>query len=227
MTAIVTGSSSGIGRAVTLALINEKINVIGISRSSSGIISPLFKEILMDLGNIGSLTEIINDLRKTSAIDILINNAGCAYFGLHEEINAAKIHEMVTTNLEVPLVLTGLLLRDLKSVGGTIINISSVTAKNINPHGAAYGATKAALSSFGNSIFAEARKNGVRVANIHPEMTDTNLYRNADFEADTSDSSCLFPKNIADLVVQILHAPSGFTINDITVNPQYHRIKRK
>ena len=137
------------------------------------------------------------------------------------------IHEMVTVNLEVPMLLTSIFLRNFKKNKGQIINISSVTAKEINPHGAAYGATKAGLTSFGSSIFAEARKYGVRVTNIHPEMTDTDLYRNADFEADTEFGCSLTSSLIAETILNVLKSPEGFSVNDITINPQYHRLKRK
>ena len=77
------------------------------------------------------------------------------------------------------MIITNLLLRDLKKNKGTIINISSITAGKANPHGCAYGATKAGLTSFSHSLFEEARKYGVRVVNLEPDMTDTKLYRNA------------------------------------------------
>ena len=83
------------------------------------------------------------------------------------------------------------------------------------------------LTSFGSSIFAEARKYGVRVTNIHPEMTDTDLYRNADFEADTEFGCSLTSSLIAETVLNVLKSPEGFSVNDITINPQYHRLKRK
>ena len=118
------------------------------------------------------------------------------------------IHEMVTVNLEVPMLLTSIFLRDFKKNKGQIINISSVTAKEINPHGAAYGATKAGLTSFGSSIFAEARKYGVRVT-------------------DTEFGCSLTSSLIAETILNVLKSPEGFSVNDITINPQYHRLKRK
>ena len=59
-------------------------------------------------------------------------------FGPHEEINVNKIHNMVALNLEAPLILTQLFLRDLKKIRGTIINISSITAKKSSTYGCAY-----------------------------------------------------------------------------------------
>lgn len=227
MAALITGSSKGIGRAIVQKMLDKNITVYGISRTPSGIDSPLFHEYLMDLTDTKKLLNTLAEICSETIIDILINNAGCGYYGLHEELNETDIHKMIMTNFEVPALITNYLLRGFKKNGGTIINISSVTAKSVNPHGAVYGATKAALTSFSNSIFAEARKYGVRVAAIHPEMTDTDLYRNADFEADRTDGCCLYPDTVADCVMNVINQDFGIAINDITINPQFHRIKRK
>ena len=77
------------------------------------------------------------------------------------------------------MIITNLLLRDLKKNKGTIINISSITAEKTNPHGCAYGATKAGLTSFSHSLFEEASQNGVRVGNLEAGETAANLYRAA------------------------------------------------
>ena len=227
MTAVITGTSSGIGKSTALLLIENNIEVIGFSRTPSEIQNPLFKEYLIDLTDLKAFEKLIREIKKEKEISVIVNNAGCGYYGLHEELNASMIHEMVTVNLEVPMLLTSIFLRDFKKNKGQIINISSVTAKEINPHGAAYGASKAGLTSFGSSIFAEARKYGVRVTNIHPEMTDTDLYRNADFEADTEFGCSLTSSLIAKTILNVLKSPEGFSVNDITINPQYHRLKRK
>ena len=99
------------------------------------------------------------------------------------------------------MIITNLLLRDLKKNKGTIINISSITAEKTNPHGCAYGATKAGLTSFSHSLFEEARKYGVRVVNLEPDMTDTNLYRNADFTVDENEAARIQPNEVADAVL--------------------------
>ena len=125
------------------------------------------------------------------------------------------------------MILTNLLLRDLKRYGGTIINISSVTAELNNPHGCAYGATKAGLSSFSRSLFDEVRKYGVRVVNIQPDMTKTDLYRNADFTQGEEENSYLMPEEVADTVRDIIQMRDGVVVTEITMRPQLHRIRRR
>ena len=108
-----------------------------------------------------------------------------------------------------------------------MINISSVTAGSSNPHGCAYGATKAGLSSFSRSLFDEARKYGVKVVTISPDMTQTNLYRNANFKESDDIQSYLMPQEVAKAVEFVLSQRDGLVISDITLKPQIHRIGRK
>ena len=186
-----------------------------------------FHKITCDLCNTQKLIETIQSINKDHDISLLINNAGVGYYGLHEELNPQKISQMVRTNLEAPMIITNLLLRDLKKNAGIIVNTSSVTAGKSNPHGCAYGATKAGLTSFSHSLFDEARKYGVKVINIEPDMTATNLYRNADFTADEDAEARLLPEEIADAVWYAVSQREGLVVTDIVVKPQLHRIKRK
>ena len=173
------------------------------------------------------LTPTQKYVNKNHDISLLINNAGVGFYALHEELNPVKISQMVRTNLEAPMIITNLLLRDLKKNKGTIINISSITAEKTNPHGCAYGATKAGLTSFSHSLFEEARKYGVRVVNLEPDMTDTNLYRNADFTVDENEAARIQPNEVADAVLYVLGQREGLVMTDITIRPQLHRIARK
>ena len=125
------------------------------------------------------------------------------------------------------MILTNRLLRVLKQNHGYIINISSITAKQSSPHGCAYGATKAGLTGFGTSLFDEARKYGVRVTTIHPDMTDTKLYRDADFSCSQEEGSFLLASEVAETVRYVLSQRDGVVVPDITLRPQLHRIARK
>lgn len=228
--AILTGASGGIGAAITKELVSLDYEVYGFGRDfskpDSPIESDLFHPIVLDLTDTTALCNTVRSLRKENNISLLINNAGVGYFGLHEELSPSKIHEMITVNLEVPLILSQLLLRDFKQNHGQIINISSVTATKSNPHGCAYGATKAALSSFSKSLFDEARKYGVRVTSIQPDMTVSDFYRNADFTTDFEDDCSLLPADVAQAVHTILTLRSGMVATELTLQPQKHRIRR-
>ena len=227
-TAIITGASSGIGLSICKVVLRLVYKVYGIARdfSKTDLSDDNFIPVTCDLMNTQIICEKIKNIRKENNITLLINNAGVGYFGLHEELNPQKIHEIIATNIEAPLILTQLRLRDLKKNKGSIINISSITAKESSPHGCAYGASKAALTHFSNSLFDETRKYGVKVTAIHPDMTQSNFYRNANFKEGDSLDTFITPDEVASAVELILNQRNGLVMRDITLSPQKHIIKR-
>lgn len=227
--AIVTGASSGIGCAISKKLCELGYEVFGLGRDFSKvqITEKSFYPIVCDLLETDELCACVKKITSQYQLHVLVNNAGVGYYGLHEELNPKKIKELVRTNLEVPMILTQQLLRHLKKNTGYVINISSVTANESNPHGCAYGATKAGLASFSHSLFDEVRKYGVKVMTIFPDMTKTNLYRNADFQEGDEIESYLLPEEVAEAVAFMLSQREGMLISDISLKPQIHRIKRK
>ena len=226
-TAVVTGASSGIGKAIALMLAEEGYEVIGIGRNfreeSKGV-----KTLVADLTDETVLLDTVKQIKQMAGkVSLLVNCAGVAYYGLHELLGAAKIREMVRLNIELPMILTEEFLPAIREQQGTIVNVSSVTAMAASPHAAAYGATKAALSHFSDSIFAEERKHGVRVINIEPDLTETNLYRNADFTTSDDPSACLNPADVAEALRSALHTRPGTCIRNIRLSPQKNIINRK
>ncbi|GAA0076973.1 SDR family NAD(P)-dependent oxidoreductase [Clostridium sp. CTA-5] len=227
--AIVTGASSGIGFEISKVLINLGYRVYGIGRDFSKINlnEDNFIRVTCDMTKTSILCEKIKEIKNKEDVYILINNAGVGYFGPHEELNPKKIHEMVTINLEAPMIITQMLLRDLKKNSGFIINISSIEAKKSSTYGCVYGATKAGLTHFSNSLFDEARKYGVKIIAIHPDMTKTNFYRNANFKEGEITESYITAKEIAKTVEMVVTQREGMVITDITIRPQKHLIQRK
>lgn len=226
--AIITGASSGIGLEISKVLCRLDYEVFGIGRNfNNEFTNNHFHEIVCDILDTEKLCAAVKEISAQNRVTVLVNNAGTAYYGLHEELNVRKIQQMVRTNLEAPMILTYSLLRDLKKNRGYVINISSVTATGSNPHGCAYGATKAGLSSFAHSLFDEARKYGVKVVTISPDMTKTNLYRNANFREGDDAESYLLPEEVAQAVEYVLSGREGLVVSDITLKPQLHRITRK
>lgn len=234
--AIVTGASSGIGAAISARLCKMGYEVFGIGRSFGSSFAeqfpdaadnPLFHAVVCDLLDTEKMLKLVRGIAAEAGVTLLVNNAGSAYYGLHEELSPKKIQEMVRTDLEVPMILSQQLLRGFKKNKGCIVNIASVTAQQSNPHGCAYGAVKAGLVSFSRSLFDEARKYGVRVATVSPDMTKTELYRNADFTVGEETESYLLPQDVADAVAYIVEQREGVVVSEVTLRPQYHRIRRK
>lgn len=226
--ALVTGASSGIGRAIAEKLSEEGYEVYGIGRNFPDAEAPQgMHRLVYDLTDTKRLPDYLRENIKKK-LSLLVNCAGAAYYGPHETLSPASIHEMVTVNAEVPILLANRYLRDLRDTGGAIVNVSSVTAKqNNNSFGCAYGATKAAVSHFSEALFEETRKSGVRVITIHPDLTDTGLYRNADFTPADDPECVLSPEEVAEAVWAALCARSGLVVSDITIRPQKNRIVRK
>ena len=138
------------------------------------------------------------------------------------------ISELTAVNFTAPLLLTNLFLRDLKNRQGHLLFLSSVTAaKTNNTHGCAYGATKAGISNFAKSLFEEVRKYGVRVTVLAPDMTRTNLYRNASFCAAEDTDAALTPEEVAEYALFALTARDGLNLTELTMQPQRHRLERK
>lgn len=227
--AIVTGASSGIGYAISRKLCEMGYEVYGLGRDFGGdqMMEADFHPVVCDVLDTEGLCACVKQIMSQSQIRILVNNAGVGYYGLHEELNPRKIKELVRTNLEVPMILTQQLLRHLKKNAGYVINISSVTAQESNPHGCAYGATKAGLASFSRSLFDESRKYGIKVMTIFPDMTKTNLYRHADFREGDEAESYLVPEEVAAAVEFMLNQREGMIVTDLTLKPQIRRIKKK
>ena len=232
--AIVTGASSGIGLAISRVLCELNYDVYGFGRDfereeTAQLIqsTDAFHPVIGDLLDTQTVCERVKQIIGEARVEILVNAAGVGYYGLHEHLSVKQIQTLVRTNLELPLILTNRLLRVLKENNGSIINISSVTAKQSSPHGCAYAATKAGLTAFGESLFDEARKYGVKVTTIHPDMTQTNLYRDADFTCAKEAGCYLESEQIAEAVRFLLEQPQGTVIPELTIRPQYHRIARK
>ena len=222
-TAIVTGASSGIGKAIAEVLVKNGYEVYGIGRNFTEDVR--FHAIVCDLLDEKQYQAMMLSLPKE--IDVLVNNAGCAYYGMHETISDARIHEMIKLNLEIPERMSQHYIRALRLRQGLMINVASITGTHPSPHSACYASTKAAMISFSNSIFEENRKHGVKVTCLIPDMTETNLYRNADFKADENDGCCLYPMDIANVVEQILSQRNGIVAKEIIIQPQFHRIQKK
>ncbi len=226
-TALVTGASSGIGEAISRMLCEEGWTVYGIGRAfTSPIDHPSFHALCCDLLKPEERKHALNEVPEQE-LSLLINNAGCAWYGLHETMNEEKIQAMVRTDLEIPMILCQRYLRQLRSVQGTILNVVSVTALGSSPHAAAYGASKAGLLSFTRSLFEENRKYGMKVGAILPDLTDTSLYRNADFTPSRAPGCVLSAEQVADAVKYMLSLPEGSVISELVLQPQKNRIERR
>lgn len=230
-TVLLTGASSGIGLATGLKLAKEGYEVFGIGRTyDNTLVYPenfhCFSCDITDATALNKTLQVIKKALPFPAPDILIHSAGIGLYGLQETLEPSDLQALIRTNLEAPILITTEFLGFMKQrKQGHIFFLSSVTAKKANTYGCAYGATKAGLLSFANSLFEEARKNNIKITTLLPDMTKTNLYRNADFTAD--EAACLFPKDIADTISYVLSCGDHLNVTELTIQPQKHRIQKK
>ena len=226
--ALVTGASGGIGRAIAEKISEMGYFVYGIGRDfkeEEG--SCPFLPVRLNLRDAKASEEFFRKLKSEGKLSVLVHSAGVAYYGFHESLNAEKIMEMTEVNFTIPLSITQYFLRDLKEEKGHIFFLSSVTALHENGYGAAYGATKAGLLSFARSLFSENRKSGLQVHSILPDMTDSNLYRNADFTVGKNAESYLLPSDVASAVEMMLRQRAGVVLEEVHLRPQLFQITRR
>ncbi len=221
-TAVVSGASSGIGKAIATRLESMGYEVIGIARNECDV-----KSIECDFTDQKSVKKTLEFLKKDKSISVLVNAAGFGVFRPHEEINFKTISDMVDVNLKVPMQLSSELLRNLKQNEGVIINITSIEALKSSKYAALYSATKTGLKAFSSALFEEVRASGVNVININPDLTQTNFFDDLHFMPSTNFDKTLLADDIADVVENSLNTRSGVAITDVTIRPQKFGILKK
>jgi short-subunit dehydrogenase len=191
--ALITGASKGIGKAIAEELASCKINLLLVARSGS-----LLKELAedlsskhsikadylaTDLANPASLAEIMRWINGYS-IHILVNNAGYGLSGAFDTYTAEQHRDMMQVNMTVPVMLTGLLLPELKKHPQSyILNIASSAAYQSVPGLSTYAASKSFVLSFSRALQFELRKTPVSVTVVSPGGTDTDFANRANVSA--------------------------------------------
>ena len=215
-TAIVTGASRGIGKAIAVMFASEGANVVVTARTEYAI-DDLAGRIVQSGGSALAVTadlSIDSDLQRIAdetlanygRIDILVNNAGI----IHPRINLVDFdfelwRKVVAVNLEAVALLTALCLPSMMERNyGKVINISSIGGRKGSKGRSAYRATKAALINLTESVAAETKPYGIDVNCICPGGVDTEGYREAfRMRGKIDDPSLMAPEEIAKLAVYL------------------------
>jgi NAD(P)-dependent dehydrogenase (short-subunit alcohol dehydrogenase family) len=179
--ALVTGATSGIGRAAAVQLAAQGATVMVHGRDVSRGVA-VVAEIENGGGtarfvaaDLGEPAEALRLAKEVGDVDILVNNAGFAWFGPSAELDAKTLDQLFAANVQAPYLLVSVLAPKMVARGhGVIINIASRAGTVGQPNTAAYGATKAALASFARSWAAEYGPVGIRVNSVSPGPVYTN-----------------------------------------------------
>ena len=180
-TAIVTGASTGIGRASAEALALAGFTVFGTSRRATGNgpnkVSMLTCDVTDDEAVKGLVSAVLS---QTGRIDVLVNNAGIGLLGGAEESSISQVQALFDVNLFGVMRVTNAVLPAMRRRGqGRIINISSVLGVIPAPYSAHYSATKHALEGYSESLDHEIRAFNIRVSLIEPAYTRSVFEQNA------------------------------------------------
>jgi NAD(P)-dependent dehydrogenase (short-subunit alcohol dehydrogenase family) len=172
-TAIVTGASTGIGRASAEALARAGFTVFGTSRRAMNDGPSQVSMLTCDVTDDASVNSLVSTvLSRTGRIDVLVNNAGIGLLGGAEESSISQVQALFDVNLFGVMRLTNAVLPSMRQRSqGRIINISSVLGLIPAPYSAHYSATKHALEGYSESLDHETRAFNIRVSLIEPAYT--------------------------------------------------------
>ena len=176
--ALVTGASSGIGRATALALVQAGFSVVGTSRTAAKA-EPLTGVTFLDLDvardeSVRSLVEEV--IERCGRIDVLVNNAGVGAVGAGEESSIDQTKQVFDINVFGLIRMTNAVLPHMRARrSGRVINVSSVLGLIPSPFMAVYAATKHAVEGYSESVDHELREHGVRMLLVEPGYTSTSF----------------------------------------------------
>jgi 3-oxoacyl-[acyl-carrier protein] reductase len=228
-TALITGASRGLGRALAFALGGAGWRVGICSRSGDGVARTLaeLRDAKIEAAGRPASVSSESDVaalvshveRELGPIDTLVNNAGVLHAKPFEEISPAEWDESFATNVRSLYVVTRAVLPGMCQRGaGTIVNVASLSGRSGFAGGTVYTATKHAVLGFSRSLMLEVRNEGVRVIAICPGSMDTEMIqRQAVFERDPE--RILKPEDVAQTILQAIRLPARALVSELDIRP--------
>jgi NADP-dependent 3-hydroxy acid dehydrogenase YdfG len=226
--AIITGASSGIGRAIAYELDAAGMKLVLTARSQDKLeqLASNLRQATIIAGEI-TAPELPQKLIDTAVdtfgqLDVVLNNAGVMTIGAIEEVDLDAICQMVRLNVESVYRMAYTVLRHFKQSGkGFLINTSSIAGLKTAPQYGAYNGTKFAVEAFTDALRMELAGTGIKVAAIAPGTVDTGLYdkwTEADKDYITSGGT-LQPEDIGRCVRFVLEQPDHVLIPRVLIVP--------
>lgn len=228
---VVTGASSGIGRAVAVSLAQAGAYVYAIGRNQARL-DKLVEEVaeleghivavLADLEQDADIERAVEQiLTATDRVDVLVHSAGTIELGT---VGSATIHELDSqyrVNLRAPVALTQALLPALRRARGQVVFVNSSAALRASATNVLYAATKAALKAFANGLREHVNPDGVRVISIFTGRTATPMQEVVhEFEGRPYRPELLLqPEDVAEVVLETLALPMNAEVTDVNVRP--------
>lgn len=226
--ALITGASSGIGKAIAKELDQAGMKLVLTARSQDKL-----DQLAASLNDSVAYAATITDsdapqdlvdfaIATFGRLDVVINNAGAMTVGAIEEVDIEAVCQMVRLNVESVYRLAYVALRHFKQAGsGFLINTSSIAGLKTTPKNAAYNGTKFAVEAFTDALRMELAGTGIKVAAIAPGTVDTGLYDHWG-QSDKNwvmSGGVLQPEDIARAVRIVLEQPDHVLIPRMLVVP--------
>ena len=229
-TALITGASSGIGKATALAFAKAGINLALVGRDRDKLtavaqaaeaVGVTAKTYVVDLSKIDRVSATIAEIAaEHENLEILINNAGMAYTGSIADSPLSDWQKVIDLNLtSVFQCVQGILPHMRQRKSGSIVNVSSIAGKQVFPNWGIYSVSKFGLMALTQAIATEERANGIRVTAVCPGSVNTPLWDTDTVQADFDRSAMLTPEMVAEGILYAVLAPAGAVVEELTIMP--------
>jgi short-subunit dehydrogenase len=227
--ALITGGSSGIGRAFSVALAKVGVSVFLVARREAKLreaaaeIAQAGGEAsyhVADVRNVPGLYDLVDVvLARYKRLDILINNAGLGYRAPLEDLKRSEITEMIETDLSAPIHLTQAALPALaRSAPSEIVNIASIAGLQGYAEGTVYCAVKHGVVGFSRALAEELKPRHIRVTTICAGSTNTEFYDR--FRPTTPQDRMLRTEDAVRALFYVLTSPSDVSHGEIVLRPR-------
>lgn len=230
--ALVTGASSGIGRAIAVALGCAGFDLLLTARrrealeETAAMLQPneaCAAAITADLSDDADLEALVQQVYAITGgrLAVLVNCAGCFHLGPFESTPRGMLDDVLRLNFRAPFVLTQSLIPALRAGEGSVVFVNSTVALNAPARLAAYGASKAALKALADSMRDEYAGEHLRVLSIFPGRTDTPMGQHACMleGRELPPEHLVQPEDVAAAVVTAVTLPPRAQVTNLQVSP--------
>jgi len=206
---LITGASSGIGKAIATYMHAKNYTVYGTSRNPSKLNLP-FAMVALDVTDSKTIQVAVEEvIRKEGRIDVLINNAGKGITGAIEDTPSDEMRDNFNTNFFGAIdVIKAVLPQMRKQKSGTVINVTSIAAYMGLPFRGIYSASKGALELVTEALSMEVKSFGIKVVNVAPGDFETNI-ASGRYHTPVFENSAYKEKYAENLALMDSHVSSG------------------
>jgi len=220
---LITGASRGIGRAIAEKLADANVELLLHGRDTVALAevcdsvkhdSAHVVRLIHDLAVPSGVSDLIDHVGK-GPLDLLVNNAGVAVVKSFCEITPVEWEQTVGVNITAPFMLMQHFAPHMPP-GSSIVNILSIAAKTGFANWSAYCMSKFALNGLSQCVREELRERKIRVINVYPAATDTNIWNQ--IEGKWPRHKMISPEEVANAVAYALSRPGDVTLETISIS---------